>query len=399
MLRAVGYLIPFITLPFFVRLIPAVDYGRLGVMLTACGILSAVCEGGANIGGAKRLTLAQTERERRAVSHSIYGHKLLLLTGSLAAGLIYSYMLAGTVADLTLFTVCFLFIVVPDALTPTWVFYSTGAVDELSSRLFLSRVISLAPGMLLVWLIPNSLTGAVATGIPFVIFAFIARRRANTLLANALTTDVGPIKAQGNARTLLHLGSLAALTFPALVMQSQAWSGHRQLGMVYLSISIWVALRQLCIIPNQAAFHIAVKRSIDPIALQHRLRRAIVLGAGLAVAGAAFVFIAGRPLLRLAFGSEYAHLDTVLVPLFCSVALFIAGHGIAMNRLAANGRYWAFLLSYLSSISTFLLAFIVLVHVGDNARLIWSVIGADLALLVAACAFDLGGRRKLPSIA
>jgi O-antigen/teichoic acid export membrane protein len=392
--RGMGFFFPFLTLPLFVRQISAADYGSLGVALTTCGVIQAICEGGANVGGAKRLALATSDVERGQIIAGIYRYKWMLLLLSLIGGMAYSLALRPTWQDASLFLACFIFVVIPDALTPSWSYYSAGAVDELTAKLFFSKVYSLVPIILLIWLVPNPYVAAFACGLPFQLLAFMARTRASELQPYVRTEAKGVMSAgHTEGQRLVHLGSLAALTFPAVVMQSLAWSRSDNLGAAYLAITLWIALRQLCMIPNQSVFHIAVKGDLPPEQQWHRLRRAVIIGGTLALVAAAGVHIVGGPLLAFAFGEQYSSLSGTLVVIFASVAIYAVAHGLVLNRLAAKGRNAEFSGSYFLALSGFFIVFWASGLQGEQ-RLQISIVAADLSLLLGAIVFELHSQLK-----
>jgi len=383
--RAIGYVFPLLSIPLYSHWLGSKAYGQLGLVLTFCTLLQAVCEYGHTVGGGGRLARAPSHEAARLVSASIYSQKLVLLGVSFLAGSIYFFCLKAGVGIMAAFFAAFFMIVAPDALTPIWVYHGTSAVPRYAKLQFLSRLVTLVPGLLLLWVVPVPAVGAVATGLPFAALLFSAVRGVRPLLA--LPFGTGATLA-GTLRALVtelpfSIGALAATSLAPLAMQiAHFFDRDGDLGAVYLAIALWIALRQLYMLPHQANYGRAAQAgSSGPGAGPERMAFAVATTTATVMVLIASV-IPGA-VYALVFGPKYASVATLLPRMLLSGIPFSIAYGIVLNRIAARGMAFEFSSSYVVAAVAFVAVFI-------PGRYVWPVdISLPVAMVAADCSFLL----------
>lgn len=390
--RALGYGFPLLTIPAFAGAMSAEEYGRLGLALTFCSVLQAIAEGGHGIGGA-RLLIRMGDQGKKDVARAIFGQKFLLLVICLIAALTYHSLRRSSLAEVVLFIICFCTIVIPDAITPLWAFQASGQISRLARIQFFSRAIALPVMVSAIFLGPTAPVGALLTGLPFVICAWLANKAAGTG-AQLFTCRIPKISSLNRIKgdhALVFAGSMAATLSPALLMQAMGGIyGANALGSVYLALVLWLATRQLCSLANQAVFRRFAARS--ETSLWDSMMPSMV-GAAIAALGAALTGIAALVFPGLA-EHKYAETVEALPWMLAGLVFYSFGNGVAVNRFAANGRDGLFALVNAASAMALLTCCIVLSPRFDRPLVLGlSALSGDAVLLALALALVALTRR------
>lgn len=384
--RALSYGFPLLTIPAFAAALPPEQYGKLGLALTFCSVLQAVAEGGHNIAGARDL-IHSDPRASSTLSGRIYDQKLALLCVSIISGLAFHLVTGAAAADIALFIACFAFIVVPDALTPTWIFHATGNLAGFTRLQFISRAIALPAMLGCIWLWPTVYAGAFLTGLPFLICAVLAIKTTSVhrLLPGFRRPLIANIARLKLDHILVFMGTMSSTLTPALAMQSLGFIyGRDDLGSVYLAIVLWLACRQLCALANTATFH-QFASSRDPLSIDMAaLLSSARWGAAIALAGAATV-AAIATLIGSWEHLKYRETLRALPIMLLGLVLYSFGHALAVNRLAATGRSGAFALVHFgSAVVLVLVCFSASPYLSRPGVLGLAMVCADAALFILA---------------
>lgn len=389
--RTIGYAFPLLVIPLYTRWLDSEAYGQLGVVLTFCSLLQAVCEYGHTIEGGARLARAPSHHAARLISVSIYSQKFFLLAVSLLVGVIYFSTVSANVASLLIFFAAFFAIVVPDALTPVWIYHGTSAVPRFAKLQFVSRLVTLVPGLMILRAFRWPAVGALTTGLPFGVLMFLAMRGVRPLLAFPSTmTGVS----SGLIRALVmqvpfFIGALAAVSLaPAAMQMAYFFDPRGDLGAVYLAVSLWTALRQLCMLPHQANYaraaaqvgHASVARILE--------EPAFVITLAIATVAVLVSFLIPSAFYVSVFGEKYAAVATLLPRLLISGIPFSVAYGVVLNTLAAKGMSFEFSACYIVAVASFIAVFVPLRHGwAVSVSLPIAMIAADIAFLVCSLFF------------
>ncbi len=390
--RALGYAFPLISIPLFSRWLGSKAYGQLGLVLTFCSLLQAVCEYGHTVAGGVRVARATSMDDQRLVTASIYAQKVVLVSISLLAGSIYFLTIRAGIGAAAIFFIAFFTIVVPDALTPVWIYYGVSAVPKYAKLQFLSRLIMLFPGLLLVRMWPSPAVGALATGLPFGGLMVFAARGVRSLMvfpSGATAVLSGSIRALG-AGVPFFVGALAAASLAPLAMQIASFFDPRgDLGAVYLSIALWTALRQLCMLPHQAIYGRAAARATRSRTEEVPERPAFVLSAMIAAATVVVCFLVPSSLYTAVFGGKYAPVALLLPRVMVSNIPFVFAYGIVLNKIAARRLSLEFSACYVVAATGFVVAFVSARFVSSiYVSLPMAMIAADTLLLLCSLFFS-----------
>lgn len=379
--RAIGYVFPLISIPLYSRWLGSKAYGQLGVVLTFCSLLQALSEFGHTVGGGGRLARASSVSAGELVTASIYSQKIALLLLSLIIGCAY-FLAGGEGGGATVIFLCAFFtIVVPDALTPVWIYYAASAVPELAKLQFLSRLLTLPAALLIVWAFPFPIVGASATGMPFLALMVLAMLGVKARLA--FPSRIGPVLVQSLREISGHLpffiGSLAATSIAPLAMQIAYFSDRAaDLGPVYLSLSLWTALRQLCMLPHQTNYGRAATKTG-----RVSERPAFAVATAIAVVTVLASYLIPSSVYAAVFGSRYSAAALLLPRILMSTIPFSVAYGIVLNRIAARNLSFEFSSCYVAAALIFVAMFV-------PARHVWAVpISLPLALVVSDSALLL----------
>lgn len=396
-----GYLFPLITIPICSRLLGTTGYGQLGVVLSFCSLLQAFCEYGHSVSGAKELAETSSEHAPCQISDQILWQKLALLLFSFLIGLLYFTNVIRTSGLVNVFFMAFIFIVIPDALSPVWLFFSKGAVAELVSYQFIAKIVAIIPIVLLLWLFPYPFFGAIAVGLPFCINFILTARYAvrdglfklpDPKLLRVLSSNL-----RGNAA--VFVGSFVASTLPAISIQMVLYlHGSSDLGVVYLAISLWVACKQLCMLPIQSVFYIAARKSslmrmdLDEITLVRKARRYSFVIAILIIIG---FYSLGEGLLGIMFGSQYANASKLLALMLLSLMPFSIGYSYLLNEIAAFSRKSEYPIPYIVATLSFVAYYVLYgVQLPDHAGVSIGLIIADSVFMIVVLLLIWRGRIK-----
>ena len=388
--RAAGYAFPVITIPVFAKLLPSTEYGKLGVTLTFCSILQALAEGGHTISGARRWAHTNQDVLRRDISIEAYAQRWVWL----AAGCFFAcsyYALRGMmVSDWLVLAICFFGIVVADAMVPNWVFQGSGTMGNFGQALFYSRAIAFPLALLTVWLLPTAIGGAIATCLPFLLIAVASRQLAARTAPLAVVSLASTFRRPQFTRKQLILlfGSVVATVFPAIVMQVWALlEGQGNLGTVYLSIALWVACRQLAILPTQNTFHRTASAGHGQSGANAQGLLARHIGVLLMALAAMLTAALGPAILEVVLPGKYPGLTTLLAPMLLSGCVFVMAHNRLLLRVAKTGVTQRYTLVYSSATLIFVLVCVAF-HELAAPEAIWplpaAIAVADAALLLGA---------------
>jgi O-antigen/teichoic acid export membrane protein len=389
--RAIGYAFPLLLIPLYSRWLGPKAYGQLGVVLTFCSLLQAVCEYGHTIGGGGRLARATSHHAAKLISASIYSQKFILLVVSLLVGSIYFSTMSANVLSLLIFFGAFFAIVLPDALTPVWIYHGMSAVPRFAKLQFVSRLITLVPGLMILRAFRSPVVGTLTTGLPFGVLMLLAMRGVRPLMAFP-STMVDFLS--GSTRALatelpFFIGALAAVSVAPLAMQiAYFFDPGGDLGAVYLSVSLWTAVRQLCMLPHQTNYGRAAAQVGHPSAARMLERPAFVIATTIATITVFASFLTPSAFYVSVFGEKYADVAILLPRILISGIPFSVAYGIVLNKIAAKNMSFEFSACYIAAAVSFVAVFVPLRHEWPvPVSLPIAMIAGDVSFLICSLFF------------
>lgn len=314
-MQAANYILPFITLPYLVRVIGVEKFGLVFFAQAVIQYLMIATDYGFNLSATREIA---SERSDMTVVSRIYSAvmalKLLLLIVSAVLLIALVSLFDKFNRDATLYLLTF-GMVIGNLLFPVWFFQGMERMKYSTSLNILARLI-------------------------FVVTIFIFVRQESHYIRVPVLTSAGAIVAGllgqwvalHRFRVRLRLPALSDMVFQAkysfqFFLSRLSGSVYSSLNTVILGIvttnelvGYYVAAEKI-FIAARAAFH-PLGQALYPYMTSCRntalYRKAFYIAVGVAVVGAAVGFAASAPVIEIVFGAEFAP-SAAILRLFCLI--------------------------------------------------------------------------------